>query len=253
MSQVLFQMWEPFRKHIISNHRFYIVQSEKRLLSQFQNLEEEADKYAEEWLEQAGQNFDPECDDPGAYYEQANDESIEFYQMLEDMQNQTRLSVIAGMFHAWDKQLRSWLGKEIFHWHFGEEVQRALWKVNFGDIADLLECFGWPIRLKSYFASLDRCRLVVNAYKHGNFGAFDDLKKTFPEFIQGYDTTKDTYLQYADHTDLVATAAHIAEFSDAIIAFWQDVPENVFEEDLLQVPSWFEKALKKSTVSKATT
>lgn len=100
----LFIMWQPFRTQLIASHQFYVEQAGKRLLSQFQNIEEESDKYADEWLEKVGQHFDPERDDPCAFAEKANDEGIEFYQMLTDMQNRTRLSVVAGMFHEWEKQ-----------------------------------------------------------------------------------------------------------------------------------------------------
>ncbi len=241
----LFHMWEPFRKQLIASHQFYVEQAEKRLLSQFQNIEEEADKYADEWLEKAGQYFDPDRHDPGDFYEQANDESIEFYQMLEDMLNRTRLSVTAGIFHEWDKQLRSWMVNEINHWHRGHEVTRAVWKANFGDIIDLLDAVGWPVKSKNYYTSLDRCRLVVNAYKHGNGGAFESVKSQHPEFIKSFGDTSSIYFEHADHTDLIVRDAHIAEFSNAIIEFWKDVPEYIYEKESLNVPDWFAKAYSK--------
>jgi hypothetical protein len=46
------------------------------------------------------------------------------------MRDQTRLSIIAGMFHEWDKKLRSWLVKEIRHWHDGEEALKKTWSAN---------------------------------------------------------------------------------------------------------------------------
>ena len=115
MSYTLLHMWNTHRKQIITAQEFYMVQAEKRLLSQFQNMEEEATKYGEEWLEVVGQHFDPERHDPTDFYEQAHEESINFYQMLEDMRNRTYLSVAAGMFHEWDKQLREWMAKEVGH------------------------------------------------------------------------------------------------------------------------------------------
>ena len=46
MSMVLFQMGEPIRARLIRGHKFYVEQAQKRLLSQFQNIEEESDKYS---------------------------------------------------------------------------------------------------------------------------------------------------------------------------------------------------------------
>ena len=33
-------------------------------------------------------------------------------------------------------------------------------------------------------------------------------------------------------------------FSDAIVAFWRDVPQNVFASQVTDVPDWFGKAIK---------
>ena len=41
---VLFQMWGPFRQSLIDGHLFYVEQARKRLLTQFENIEAEADK-----------------------------------------------------------------------------------------------------------------------------------------------------------------------------------------------------------------
>ena len=115
--KVLFHMWEPFRASLIANHQFYVDQSRKRLLSQFDNIEPEADKATEEWLERSNSRFDPDRHDPADFYETAHEVGIEFYGLLSDMRDQTWLSVVAGMFHEWDKQLRGWLVREIGHWH----------------------------------------------------------------------------------------------------------------------------------------
>lgn len=127
---VLFQMWGPFRQSLIQGHLFYVEQARKRLLSQFEDIEADADRAAEEWLEQSGQHFDPDRHDPGDFYEAANDAGIEFYGLLSDMREQTRLSVVAGMFHQWDKQLRDWLAREIQHWHRGDNATLKIWSAG---------------------------------------------------------------------------------------------------------------------------
>ena len=139
---VLFQMWGPFRQSLIKGHQFYVEQARKRVLSQFEHMEEEADKATEEWLEQSKGRFDPDRHDSGDFYEAARDAGIEFYQLLSDMRDQTQLSVIAGMFHEWEKQLRDWLVREMRHWHRGDTAPAKVWSADFGKIADLLESFG---------------------------------------------------------------------------------------------------------------
>mgnify|MGYP000451076206 CR=1 FL=1 len=246
MGDTLFHMWGPFRKNIIDSHTFYVEQAQQRLLSQFQNVEQEADKYGAEWLENTSHLFDPERDDPGDFYQQAYEESISFYEMLDNMRNRTRLSVVAGMFHEWEKQLRSWTLKEITNWQNGEEVKKAVWKANFKDIIDLFENLGWPITTKKYYASLNKCRLVVNAFKHGNGDALEEIRRSYPELLVGLESDNLAYIEYSDHTDLKIETTHIDEFSTAITAFWKDVPEYIINKgEYENIPKWFEKAYKK--------
>ncbi len=240
----LFHMWKPYREKLIAEHTFYMEQAQKRLLSQFSNIESEADKYTEEWLERASSHFDPDNHDPSSFYEQAYEESIAYYEMLDALRNRTRLSVVAGLFHEWDKQVRDWMTLEINHWHHGEEVKKALWKANFSDMADLLEGLGWKVRSQNYYTSLDRCRLVVNTFKHGDGAAFQEIKSQHPEFINS--STEDAaFIDYADHKDLIIEDKHISEFSNAFICFWNNVPEYILNNDNISIPKWFEKALQK--------
>lgn len=243
---VWFQMWEPFRQSLINRHSFYVEQARKRLLSQFDNIRADADRAAEEWLEQRGQHFDPDRHDPGDFYEAANDVGIEFYGLLSDMREQTRLSVVAGMFHEWDKQLREWLAGEIWDWHRGDKAVLKVWSVNFCQIADLLESFGWNVRSAGYFRALDACRLVVNVYKHGGGTSLEELRKGFPEYLAdpfngSGGELSDT--KHRDHTLLQVSDDQFQAFSDAIVAFWRDVPENVFSSQVTDVPGWLYKAI----------
>lgn len=242
--ETLFHMWSRFREKLIAEHNFYMEQAKKRLLSQFDNLEEEANKYSDKWLEKVSHHFDPDRHDPGDFYQQAYEEGIEFYQMLDDMKNRTRLSVVAGLFHEWDKQVRDWMVREIVHWHRGEEVKKAVWKANFHDIAELFEGLGWTLKSKNYFSALDKCRLVVNAYKHGDGGAFETIKAQYPDFIKSIGDDS-IFREYADHSDLAVTEKHIDDFSSAVVDFWKDVPEYIVDGDHLTAPDWFARALQK--------
>ena len=244
---VLFQMWGPFRQSLIKRHAFYVDQARKRLLSQFDNLEAEADKAAEDWLEQSSDRFDPDRHDPGEFYEAAHDAGIEFYQLLSDMRDQTHRSVIAGMFHEWDKQLRDWLVREMQHWHRGETAFSRVWSSDLIKIADLLESLGWKLRSTDYFSTLDACRLVVNVYKHGAGKSFDELKQNYPQYLD--DPFRDSSgqssgMNFLDHTHLKVTDEQFQAFSEAIVAFWQDVPENFVSAQVAEVPDWFGKAIQ---------
>ncbi|QJX05024.1 hypothetical protein [Rhizobium brockwellii] len=243
---VLFQMWDPFRQSLIAGHLFYVEQARRRLLSQFEDIESEADKAAEEWLQRSSGRFDPDRHDAGDLYEAANDAGIEFYTLLSDMRDQTRLSVVAGMFHEWDKQLRDWLVREIQHWHRGDAAALKVWSADFVQIAELLESIGWEVRSTDYFKTLDACRLVVNVYKHGKGKSLEDLKQKYPEYFDDpFHGAAFSSVEYRDHTHLKASDEQFQAFSDAIVAFWQAVPENIFDSKIDDVPDWFGKAILK--------
>lgn len=245
---VLFQMREPFRQSLIKGHSFYVEQARKRLLSQFDNMEAEADQAAEEWLDQSGKYCDPDRHDHGDVHEKAYDVGIELYGLLDDMREQTRLSVVAGMFHEWDKQLRRWLVRQIDHWHQGDNVSLAVWSANSGQIADLLESCGWSLRGSDYFHSLEACRLVVNVFKHGDGRSLDHLSNKFPEYLTDPLKSFEPALwrtNHCDHRQLRVSDDQFQAFSDAILAFWRDVPEDVVESQVPYVPDWFGKAIQK--------
>ena len=244
---VLFQLSGEFRQSLIDGHLFYVRQARKRLLSQFDDIEADADRAAEARLEQLSHHFDPDRDDPGDFYEAAHEAGIEFYGLLRDMREQTRLSVVAGIFHEWEKQLRDWLARQLQHWHRGDNATLTVWSAKFDEIVDLLESFGWKVRSAGYFRTLDGCRHVVNVYKHGKGKTLAKLKQNCPEHLddsfrrsgRAFPGTK-----YLDHKHLKVSDEQFQAFSDAIVAFWKDVPQNVFASQIADVPDWFGKTIK---------
>jgi len=246
VSVLAFQMWEPFRQGLMAEHRFYVEQARKRLLSQFENMEAEADKAAEEHLEEMSMHFNPDIHDPSDFYEAAHDEGIEFYQLLSDMYENTRLSVIAGMYHQWDKSLRGWIVKEMRHWHYGENANKSIWKADVPAIMNFLVAFGFNVKAIPSYERLDAMRLVVNVFKHGNGRSLDELKKSFPEFFSdqlGGDGNSQFLFHYFDHTDMKVSDAHLDQFSEAILDFWTEVPKEIYIVD--ELDEWFEKAYLK--------
>jgi hypothetical protein len=253
MTYAVFKMWDERRQSLVKRHEFYVEQARKRLLSQFDNMEAEADEAAEKWLEESGRYFDPDRHDPGDFYEQAGEERNEFYRLLEDMRENTRLSVVAGMYHEWDKHLRGWLAREIERSIPGGNAAAKIWAANFDQIIDLLESLGWSLRSTDFFGKLDACRLVVNVYKHGKGSSLDDLKARFLEYFTDlYSGIGGGFsnIRYRDHTHLKVSDEQLQEFSDAIVSFWMTVPEDIYDTDMGEVPDWFGKAVLKDQATR---
>lgn len=240
-----FQMWEPFRQSLLEEHRFYIEQGKKKLLSQFENMEQEASEAGKLWLQEHEHLFDPDRHDPGDFEENAYEESIEYYRLLSDLRDQIRFSLVAGMFHTWDKQLRKWLLGEFRHWGAGKSAEQKLWAVSFTKIEELLHGLGLARKDSTYLKRLRACSYVVNVYKHGDGDSLERLKAEHPEYLRplflGEDPLERAWL---DHTHLEVTDAQFEEFSDSIAQFWQSIPESI-DGETAEVPQWLEDALRK--------
>lgn len=69
--QALIQIWNLYIEFLIQQHRFYVNEASTRLMSQFDNINADADQAAEAWLERRRERFHPDRDDEGAIYEEA--------------------------------------------------------------------------------------------------------------------------------------------------------------------------------------
>lgn len=240
-----FDMWEPWRESVIEQHSFYVNQGKTKLLSQFNNMEQEADEAAERWLERRSEHFDPERDDPGSFEEDAYHEGIEYYRLLSELRDQTRLSIVAGMYHAWDKELRRWLLKEIEHWHSGPNISEMVWKATFDDIVELLVSSKLAKRSAGHLHMLSACRYVVNVYKHGGGPSLKKIKVDHPEYLRPHFINGSAPDEsWKDHTHLLVTDKQLDEFSNSILEFWRMIPSRVISVTL-DVPEWFEKAMER--------
>ena len=135
-----FMLDEPVRHTLIAGHRFYVEQAKGRLLSTFDKIEEEANDAAEAHWEQSGQNFNPEIHDEGMLAEDAQNHGIMFYDLLSEMHNRTRLSVVAGMYHHWDKGWRRFLVDQLRFpgLVLGIHTRRAIWRIDNSQLEALL-------------------------------------------------------------------------------------------------------------------
>lgn len=179
---VLFKMDDWDRRMIVERHTFYVEQAIARLLPPFEDLEAEARKAAEEWLHRASHRFNPEISDPADFYEAAQESAMDFCGQLLEMREQVLLSIVAAMFHHWEKDLREWLTAEIRHWNQGEGIIEAVWNAKPWQLEELLTCIGWQGQNEDYFKTLDACRLVVNVYKHGFGSSLKELAEKYPEY-----------------------------------------------------------------------
>lgn len=230
MSEIRYlQMRSGFKETLISSHLFYIDQAKKKILSQFEDIENEANVEAGRWLTQRGVEIDPTLEYDESFYNLEASIKGGYLDQLTIMMHQTRLSVVAGMIFEWEKQLRTWLVAEYKRLSYGEDKVKAIFNKNLDYLGKVLERHRCPVHDTTYFKKIAACHTVVNAYKHGNGKSFDDLKTLYPEYLQdpwqGGDFSPSIGMSYLNYRILFVTDLHIQEFSDAIIKFWKNVPD----------------------------
>lgn len=238
----LFYIMKQERNSFIASHKFYVEQAQKRLLAQFDDIDKEVDQYSENWLNDAYQSFDAESHDLSEIYAFSYEESVQYGMLLSEMRDQTIFSVIAGMYHQWDKQLRAWMAKESRIWS-GKQTISEIWRVDINKIFLLFEGMGWLVKDASFFEKLDACRLIVNVYKHGNGGSLNDLRKTYPKYFYNYESEYFEIDGYFDHTCIHLKEKNLIEFSEAILQFWSEIPERFMGSQVVSSPDWLKKAL----------
>ncbi|MGB0921380.1 MAG: hypothetical protein ACPG1C_08675 [Alphaproteobacteria bacterium] len=252
-----FYMWSGRRENYIAEHEFLVTQGRKKITSQFDdvdNLEAEANQYADTLMQSIEGRLPPDRFDDGSIYEQAYEERIVFLLSLMELGNQFRLALIGAMYHQWEKTLRDWLTSRdcIAYWYAGQELPKRIWKSDFSEMHSFLQCAGL-VKKSDNLDVLDECRLVVNVFKHGLGDSFEELKERKPEWLDPVNMRNEKayvdYFDYADHSDLAVSDAVVSEFSEAIIQFWQAIPEysNVLDED--ELPKRFQDAIKKDEKS----
>ena len=221
MSKILhLYCYHRFRDHMVEKNAFYHAQAKHRLISQFSNLEAEANEFEAAELERISNIFNPDIHDEADVYEAAYQGSVEHFLLLDDMRQNTLLSIAAGLYVQWEKELRDWLDHELQNSFSLPELREAVWRKNMSDILDLFECLGWGIREEAFFSKLDACRNVVNVYKHGLGASFDVLKQSYPEYVDDPLTKlgngSKAKHQFVDHTNLCISEIQLDEFSKAI-------------------------------------
>ena len=221
-------MWSGARKRFLARHDFYMDQVKIRVLGNFDNMEEEANRVAEEVYDQIGSSYSDGCGDMAAASETAQEHGIEFYMLLSDMKTQTTLEALASLYHQWEKDFRDFMERELSH--ASNHVIPNVWQSNINELFNLLEAFGWPIRQAQWFQLLNVCRLIVNVFKHGKGPSMDELIQDFPQYLKGPldNITKASFLTIPEHEDLSITEEEFDHISSAIRQFWVEFPDRLF-------------------------
>ena len=222
-------MWSGAREIFLARHDFYIEQVRVRVLNNFDNMEEEADRVAQEVYDRIGSTYSDGDVDMSVAADTAMEHGLGFYLLLSEMKSQTMLGAVASLYHQWDKTLRGFMERELSHTYDRDEVTKCIWPSNIEELFNLLEEFGWPLRQAQWYPPIKACHLIVNVYKHGKGRSLDELAQNYPQYLKGlFENTTETSLpRPPDHEDLEVTDEEFDHIAAALRQFWVEFPERL--------------------------
>lgn len=232
------------RRVLLDPHDFYVTQAKQRLLSQFNNISQEADDAQKQHYEKLGRFFDPDRDDEASSYEAAYQEGISHYIALDEMRNTVTLAMTAGVFHQFDKALREKMVMEFRRW-LPAAIDPLIWNIDFPELVELLEWTGIDIKSKSFYEKIEACQLLVNVYKHGKGRSHTELAGKYPQYYPSFTPRTGRRQSLPRPEQLKVSEAQFADIADAIKDFWLNIPEFRDESDLKTQPVWLDKKLKR--------
>jgi hypothetical protein len=224
-------MWSGTREIILKRHDFFVAEVKSRVLTHFQDIEDEAEKYAESEYERLGSLWCGEHVDVADVAEAATGRGQEFYGLLLDMKVQMTLGALSTLYHQWDKDLRNFVERELNQCFVREDVVKICWGPNIGNVFDILKQFGWDIRCSAFFKRIDACRLIVNVYKHGKGHSIDKLAIEFPAYLKGpFFGVPDIppLFKSPRYEHLSVSDDEFDEIANALRAFWVEFPERMY-------------------------
>lgn len=218
------------REFYLGRHDFYVKEFKSRILSQFNDLDGDADKFEHEEYERLGQYFDPDRHGQDEFYETAHDNSIAYYLQLTDMQHQMRLSGLAGIYHQWEKDVRGFFEKEIRHVLLDDDAEKKAWGGDFAKIFAFLNDYGWDARSLPFYEPMNQCRLIVNVYKHGKIKVLRDVVRAYPQYFKDRGVSCRPWIPPPSHDDLVVEQADFDRLANAFHDFWLQFPERLYRK-----------------------
>lgn len=221
-------MTDYVRAAVLARHDFYVAEVNGRVLSAFSDIETEAEQYTEAEYERLSRVVDPERWDSADVAEAARDRGIDHYLMLTNLRMQMWLGSLAGLYHQWDKELRAFVEREL--WHYYERTALASMVWGPGEVGTVLRIlrddFGWDCFQEPFYPDLAACGLIVNVHKHGKGRSLRLLAEQHPEFLRRpYEGMPKWGPELLEHEWLEISAEQFGRVANSLRSFWTAFPE----------------------------
>ena len=231
------------RTSALGQHKAFVQGVERYVIPAFQNIEQDAESFFDQeykrlFLAPAEENG-PDGSDLA---ELARERGFDLFQDLVFANGQVMIMATAGLYHLWEKTLKSFLERESHFFperYFGENPKKTIQGAIFPKIQEWLSKWGFckqPCALE-IMDRLHTLNLVANTAKHGAGSSCNALYKKEPEFFKGPYPEASPVLpdeiknhpefNRADPDDLWVTTEMFHDFADIVEQFWNAMPERL--------------------------
>lgn len=195
----------------------------------FDNIDIEAEEYANYFFEEAHKYSNPDSIDLSDIADEAMDRASEHWNMLNHGRYVLLASWHVALYEAFEQQVRNFLLKELSH-EFHLTIHHIV--SRFDDMKKIFVLYGVDLGSLKGLKEIDHLRLVCNVVKHGEGQSANELRKKRPDLIKMHEDIELLELYGSSLLDeaLSITEKTLLEFGKAIEDFWNSFPERSFCE-----------------------
>jgi len=236
--KVNMHLWQGQRSRYIKELSVIYELFTERIYPVFENAEEDAQAFQnEKWEDFMQRPVSEDCDiDPGDYVDDFIDIGYERFEILSLMRYRTLVMWISCLCQIWEQQLFKLIIDESEHHNSGFTLKTRA--VDFGKVKEVYSKFGFDFETLAYWSKIDELRELVNTVKHGEGRAANKLRNYRSDFFDmgcsslssfgnaGNDTLNFNGSTLLEETLNISTN-DFKQYLDALIAFWNDIPEHM--------------------------
>lgn len=229
-------LWKDLRDKLKKELTYIYEMYLERIEPVFANAETEAEQLSEKiWDDAMSSPWDGGSDiDPSDIADTCQEIGLERYEILSLMRYRNLAMWISCLYQFWEQQIMRFVKKEI-------QTDRCFNLTGGMDFATAKEGFkihNCPIDELSCWKKIKELRALVNVIKHSEGDSAKTLRKLRPDFFgweDEHDFSRDR-LQLFESTLLDETLniknEDFTEYYNALIAFWDELPERMYSDDL---------------------
>lgn len=210
------------RQKYINELSFFYDQARERLQPIFADLNDIYNSTAQRLFDEESRKPGTGDECLGDVADNAETQALTYTFLLERMRMDILLTLIASIYHQWEKQLAFWFVNELTLNLMDEKRAKIFWHKKFCERMKILEAGGWELNGTEVLSILNEHRLLVNAYKHGEGPSFQNLKKEHPELLIEHLLRNEEDID--PRLPFNVTLDDLERFLSNLVRFWQEVP-----------------------------